>query len=126
MSLRDYLVFFHRAVERIDNYGFAESIDIKEERRAAKQAIIKSKIILVDGSVLHVKEYIDAKYTIEKVNYAYQYQDSDGNLIFRYDNARHRPDLGFSNHKHLSDGSIVDESSMPDISDVVDEVIGHI
>ena len=125
MSLRDYLEAFHRAVERIDDYGFAESIDIKEERRAAKQSIIKSKIILVDGSVLHVKEFIDAKYTIEKVHYAYQYQDRDGKLIFRYDNARHRPDLGFSNHKHLSDGSI-EESSIPDISDVVDEVISHI
>lgn len=43
MSLRDYLKAFHRAVGRIDDYGFAESIDIKEERRAAKQAIINRK-----------------------------------------------------------------------------------
>jgi len=125
MSLHDYLMNFHHVVERIDNYGFAESIDITEERRAAKQAIIKSKITFVDGSVLHIKEYIDAKYTIQKVHYAYQYQGRDGKLIFRYDNARHRPDLGFSSHKHFSDGSIK-ESSIPNISDVVDEVIGHI
>jgi len=40
-----------------------------------------------------------------------------------HDNARHRPELGFVDHKHLSDGSIV-QTSIPDISAVVDEVIG--
>jgi hypothetical protein len=41
------------------------------------------------------------------------------------DNARHRPDLGFDDHKHLADGAIV-QTATPDISDVVDEVIGSI
>ncbi len=36
MSLRDYLDSFHSAVGRIDDYGFAESIDINEEIRASK------------------------------------------------------------------------------------------
>jgi len=125
MSLRDYLDAFHTAVGRIDDYGFAESIDINEEIRASKQAVTRAKIALVDQSVLLVKEYIDAKYKVEKISYAYQYHDEDGKLIFRYDNARHKPDLGFINHKHLSDGSIV-ECAIPDISDVVDEVIEHI
>ena len=125
MSLRDYLGSFHSAVGRIDDYGFDESIDINEEIRASKQAVTKVRIVLVDRSVLQVKEYIDAKYKIEKISYAYQYHDEEGKLIFRYDNARHKPDLGFIEHKHLSDGSIV-KCSVPDISDVVDEVIEHI
>jgi len=125
MPLRDYLHFFHSAVGRIDDYGFAESIDINEEIRASKQAVTKVRIVLVDRSVLQIKEYIDAKYKIEKISYAYQYHDEEGKLIFRYDNARHRPDLGFTDHKHLSDGSIV-QCDVPDISDVVDEVIEHI
>jgi len=125
MSLRDYLHSFHSAVGRIDDYGFAESVDINEEIRASKQAVTKVRIVLVDRSVLQVKEYIDAKYKIEKISYAYQYHDEEGKLIFRYDNARHKPDLGFTDHKHLSDGSIV-QCDVPDISDVVDEVIEHI
>jgi hypothetical protein len=123
MSLRDYLVAFHRAVGKIDDYGFAESIDMREEIRAAKQAVIRSKIVLIDGSVLHITEFIEAKYKVEKIGYAYQYRDKEGKLLFRYDNARHRPELGFVDHKHLSDGSIV-QTSIPDISAVVDEVIG--
>ncbi len=125
MSLRDYLDSFHSAVGRIDDYEFAESIDINEEIRASKQAVTKVRIVLVDRSVLQVKEYIDAKYKIDKISYAYQYHDEVGKLIFRYDNARHKPDLGFIEHKHLSDGSIV-KCGVPDISDVVDEVIEHI
>ncbi len=85
----------------------------------------KARIVLVDRSILQIKEYIDAKYKIEKINYAYQYHDEERNLIFRYDNARHKPDLGFIEHKHLNDGSIV-QCAMPDISDVVDEVVEHI
>ena len=72
-----------------------------------------------------IREYIDAKYKTEKVNYGYHYQGKDGNLIFRYDNARHRPTLGFIDHKHLSDGTVI-ESAEPDIADVIDEVISHI
>ena len=46
-------------------------------------------------------------------------------LKFRYDNARHRADLGFSDHKHLSDDSIVECSTL-DISDVVDELLSSL
>jgi hypothetical protein len=36
----------------------------------------------VDGSVLFIREYIDARYKIEKVSYAYQYQDGEGTQNF--------------------------------------------
>jgi hypothetical protein len=71
MSLRDYLGSFHSAVGRIDDYGFAESIDINEEIRVSKQAVTKARIVLLDRSVLQIKEYIDAKYKIDKINYTY-------------------------------------------------------
>jgi len=123
MLLHNYLKLFRRAIEQLENYGYTESIDVKEEIRPNKQLIIRAKIVLVDRSVLHIKEYIDAKYKIEKVSYAYQYQDRYGELIFRYDNAVHRPPLQFKGHKHTRNGLIV-EASLPDISDIIDEVVG--
>lgn len=123
MLLRNYLKLFRQSLEKFENYGYTESIEIKEEIRPNKQAIIKAKTIFINRSVLHIKEYIYAKYKIEKVNYAYQYQDKNGGLIFRYDNANHRPSLGFKQHKHTMDGVII-EASLPDISDIIDEVIG--
>ena len=59
------------------------------------------------------------------MSYAYQYQDSEGNLIFRYDNAKHRPELRIESHKHLADGSI-SGASLPDIFDLVDEILGYL
>ena len=123
MLLRNYLELFRRCIEKLENYGYTESIEIKEEIRPNKQAIIKANIVLVDSSVLHIKEYIDAKYKIEKVSYAYQYQDRDGELIFRYDNSVHRAVLPYKEHKHTKDGAIV-EAPLPDISDIIDEVVG--
>jgi len=83
------------------------------------------KVVLVDGSSLFIKEYIDFKYKIERVSYAYQYQDKNDVLILRYDNAIHRPELGFREHKHTSLGEIV-KAELPNINDFVDEVIGYL
>jgi len=82
MSLREYIKSFHQALEKLYDYGFAESIAFKNEIRAGKQAIIKAEIVLIDASVLHIKEYINAKYKIENVSYAYQYQDDAGKTTF--------------------------------------------
>jgi hypothetical protein len=125
MLLSNYLLLFRQGIEKLENFGYTESIELKEEIRPTKQAIIKAKIILVDKSVLYIKEYIDAKYKIEKVSYAYQYQDSDGRLIFRYDNAVHRPALRFKEHKHIK-AEVIIEASLPDISDIIDEVVGYL
>ena len=124
MSINEYLASIRHAVERLDVYGFAESIVFHEEIRAGKQAIVKAEIVLVDGSCLIIREYIGSKYGIEKLSYAYQYQDREGNLIFRYDNAAHKPKLERAEHRHSSDG--IDMVPPPDMSDLVDEVIGYL
>lgn len=124
MSISEYLASVRRAVERLDTYGFAESIIFQEETRAGKQAIIKAEIVLVDGSCLIIREYVGSKYGIEKLSYAYQYQDREGNLIFRYDNSAHKPKLGMPEHRHSPDG--IDIVDPPDMAELVDEVIGFL
>jgi predicted AlkP superfamily phosphohydrolase/phosphomutase len=125
MLLDEYLDLFRKAIAEFEKYGYADSVEIREEIRANKQAILNAKVVLIDNSILHIKEYIDAKYGINRVSYAYQYQDRVGRLIFRYDNAAHRPALGFNEHKHSSDGTIY-EAVLPDIFDLVDEIVSHL
>ncbi len=74
MSLHNYLDLFRQAIEKIENYGYTESVEIKEELRPNKQAVIKAKIVPIDRSVLHIREYIDAKYTVQKVSNRTQIQ----------------------------------------------------
>ena len=125
MKLNEYLSALRREIERLDTHGLAESIDFHEELRAGKQAIIKAEIVLTDGSLLIFKEYIDAKYRIARVSYAYHYQSSNGRLIFRYDNAAHKPALNFSEHKHIAGGDI-EPSAPPEISKLIEEVISYL
>ena len=101
MPLSEYLDLFRKAIEKFEKYGYADIVEVREEIRANKQAILIAKVVLTDNSILHIREYIDAKYGIDRVSYAYQYQNSEGQLIFRYDNAAHRPSLGFKNHSPL-------------------------
>lgn len=58
MSLRNYLALFQENIQKLEDYGYTEFIEIREEIRPNKQAIINRKISFVDGSVLHIKEYI--------------------------------------------------------------------
>jgi hypothetical protein len=125
MSLRNYLNRFRDEIAKLEDYGYSESLEIKEEIRINKLAVITAHIVLINGSSLHIKEYIDANYGVERISYAYHYQDNRGKCIFRYDNAIHKPALGFKEHKHTKDESPI-EAPLPDITDIVDEVIGYL
>ena len=122
MTLNEYLANLRQGIERLETYGFAESIIFLVELRAGKQAIVKAEVVLVDGSCLIVREYIDAKYRIERVSYAYHYQNSEGDVVFRYDNAAHKPTLEFSEHKHTLSGDIV-QAHLPEIGLLIEEMI---
>jgi hypothetical protein len=47
MLLHKYFALFQKSIEKLENYGYTESIEIKEEIRPNKQAVIKTKIVLV-------------------------------------------------------------------------------
>ena len=53
----------------------------------------------------------------EKQKYSYHFADSDMNLIFRYDNSEHHPDISsFPHHKHLPQDIIASkEPKLPEI-----------
>jgi hypothetical protein len=53
--------------------------------------------------------------------YSYHYQDANQELIFRYDNARHRPSLSFREHKHLPEEIVA--APAPALEAVLTEII---
>jgi len=71
-----------------------------------------------------IREYISSKYGIERLRYAYQYQNRNGDLLFRYDNAAHKPKLDRPEHRHSPD--CIDIVNPPDMADLIDEVIGFL
>jgi len=48
-------------------------------------------------------------------------QDKDGSMIFRYDNAKHKPDLGFDSHKHVKEKVLISEE--PELRNILEEIM---
>jgi hypothetical protein len=60
---------------------------------------------------------------VVKWRYSYHYQDSEGKLIFRHDNAPHHPEIEtHPHHKHVGSDDNVIASQPPDLGDVLREI----
>lgn len=125
MSVNEYIDSVRVALQRLEDYGLVEAISFNSEVRSGGQAVLNIKVNLIDKSQLYIREYLTSKYGLNRVSYAYQYQSEDATLIFRYDNAQHKPPLGFDEHKHTGDGKII-QIKLPIIDEIVDEVIDNL
>lgn len=121
-SLNEYIESVKIAVQRLDDYGLAKSIEFQSEFRKEDEVFLTSNATLINDSEIYLREYVNGKNGITRIDYSYQYQAADKSLIFRYDNSKHKPKLGFDEHKHQQDGSII-PSPMPSIDEIIDEVI---
>jgi len=86
-----------------------KTLKLAEKSKLVKESLIQDfkqgrnfyylrlKLILIDGSELYIREYISETEYI----YSYHWQDKDGNLKIRWDNAPHYKDMKtFPHHKH--------------------------
>jgi len=121
MFLAEYLSLLTTQVDESSRTGLITSSEIKAEFRTEKIGLIKGMVEFIDDSKLFLTEYVDLRYKLEKLTYAYHYQDKTGQLIFRYDNALHRPRLGFKEHKHLKDEVI--GCDIPELGEVLEEIL---
>lgn len=116
--------YFNRIKAQIDQYtatSFVLDANVSFETRPGEQGYLAGSITLVDGSILHFTEFLDAvKETVDKLMYTYHYQDASNQLIFRYDNARHRPLLHSLDHKHTPEQVV--ETLAPTLEDVLAEI----
>jgi len=116
--------YFNQIKTLVDQYAathFVLDASVSFETRPGEQGYLTGSLTFVDGSVLHFREFLDAvEETVDKLMYTYHYQDVGNQLIFRYDNARHRPPLHSLEHKHTP-GQIV-EAPAPTLEDVLAEI----
>jgi hypothetical protein len=68
-------------------------------------AIIRFKLQLSNGNRIELTErLIQIDQTLQRTKYSYHLQDSVGNLILRYDNAPHFPQIStYPHHKHTAE-----------------------
>jgi len=94
------------------------------EVRPGAQGYLNGAVIFVDGSVLHFTEFLDeVRGQVEKVMYTCHDQDSNQQLVFRYDNARHRPSLPLHEHKHMPEQAVA--APAPLLAEVLAEIMRY-
>ena len=119
--------YFNRINSLVDRYVATDAVldaNVNFDLRPAEQRKNKKIITFKDGSSLHIREFLDAvAEEIEKVMYTYHYQNVNQSVIFRYDNAAHKPALALRDHKHLASGEIEENLAPPNLADVLAEIV---
>ncbi|MEE8390399.1 MAG: DUF6516 family protein [Anaerolineae bacterium] len=85
---------------------------------------VEERLCFYDGSLLEFDETVIVRgVVLIKTDYAYHYQQADGMLIFRYDNAPHHPEIP-THPDHIHIEGHVEAAESPDLSDVLRRIDG--
>lgn len=93
----------------------------EEEILAANRVNLRIRVRFPTGYLLELNEavIVEAEH-IRHLGYRYHLQDRQNNLVFRYDNTPHFPELkSFPHHKHLPDK--VAAAEKPSVLSVIEE-----
>ena len=95
----------------------------EEEILAFNRINLRIRVRFKTGHLFELNEAAIVKNDqFKRLNYRYHFQDSQNNLIFRYDNTPHFPDLeNFPHHKHLTNDVV--SSNEPSVTRVIEETI---
>jgi hypothetical protein len=113
----------------IDSSPYVHLSNVTCQKRGSYEGFIRGELYFVDGSQLHIREFVDVEIETERLMYAYQYMDSSDRLIFRYDNTPHHKKLDlptYPHHKHQDSEENVVSSAAPDLTRILEEIQTHI
>ena len=114
--------YLHRLYDTITSRGYVQIERLDFDELPNRQGMIEGRLRFHDGSMLDFDEVVLLRNEqIAKLRYAYHYQTESGEVIFRYDNAPHYPNIiTYPHHKHV--GSTVEPAQVPDLSQVLQEI----
>jgi hypothetical protein len=100
--------------------SIVKSVEVISEEIGGKEGYLRVIIGLPDDSVIHCFEYVLFDGSIGISKYSFHWQDVAGNLICRWDNAPHHPELdNFPHHVHTTNK--VSASSEMNLSTILSE-----
>ena len=112
--------YFSRIEYLIQNFPDISNYTIRKTVYNNKQGCINGSIQFKNGYCL---EFVEVKQTDKeaKIKYRYHFMDPEQNLVFRYDNANHFPNINtFPHHKHFSAG--VKDCKEPTMENILLEI----
>lgn len=122
--------YFRNLVRLFENSPLVVTHDAKLTWVSPTKAYVEGRSLFVDGSQLHFFEFLttpaapyerESQGEVRRIKYRYHYQEKDGSMIFRYDDAPHHPDVKtFPHHKHTPMEII--GSPVPSLEAVFEEI----
>ena len=111
-------------MDRVLNHPLIREVQCQKDKRSSVVGLIVAKVTFTDDSELHIMEYLEVEDEIERKTYRYHYQTHQKQMIFRYDNAAHHPEIQtYPDHRHSDSG--ISESRKPDIELVIAEIVSR-
>ncbi len=120
-SFPEYARLIQLTIDDVILTGEAQLLNLQIDARSTSRGFIAGLLQFQDGSELHFREFIDMNQADPRLMYAYHYQDANKEIVFRYDNAVHRPALSQLEHKHTPTGIAI--TIAPTLSQVLDEIL---
>jgi len=121
--------YFQQVRRAIETCPVVQSFSITYDKRSTSEGVIRGQVYMVDGSVLHLREFVDVERAPDRLTYVYQYMDAAQQLVFRYDNTGHHRKLNlptYPHHKHEGHESRVVASSAPDLPTILEEIVSRV
>jgi len=89
---------------------------------ALETVYIKGHLVIIDSSILEIAIFAtESRKSLFIEKYRVHYMNSTGQMLFRYDNAPHHPEIdSYPYHKHTSDRTL--PSTMPSLKDILNEI----
>ena len=114
--------YLHRLYDSINSRGYIQVEQLLFDNRSNQRGSIRGRLRFYDNSLLDFGEVLVIRNRqIVKLRYAYHYQNADGEMIFRYDNAPHHLEIStHPHHKHA--GPTIQSTQLPDLSEALREI----
>lgn len=116
--LSQYLGNVETAVKKLED-AYVEHYE--EEILTANRVNLRIRVRFSSGHLLELNEafFVEREH-IKHLGYRYHFQNSQNNLVFRYDNTPHFPEVNsFPHHKHLKDNVVAVDK--PSILKIIEE-----
>ena len=114
--------------ERFVTDPLVTQFQVIRERSTLMDGYLRARLTLADGSQLELSEYMQRSSAgeIVVITYSYHWADAHNQLITRWDNTPHFPDLpGFPDHIHDGATGQVTPGQPMSIFTVLDEITGR-
>ncbi len=107
----------------IDSSSIVLSSNIEKYFGPGEETVyLKGHVTIIDSSILEISLFAtESRETLSIDKYRLHYMNSAGQMVFRYDNALHHPEIdSHPHHKHTPDK--ISASNIPSLKNILNEI----